>query len=264
MTTTAIKWTALILMIIDHIGGMIPGMPLWMRYLGRCAAPLFIFALVWGFHYTKSPKKYLLRLYLSGVGMGVIVLLLNLVFPRASTPMLANIFPTMLLIGTLICLKGRQWIDWILFAVAQYFCVLALTWLTVTLTSRGVVDGYVATVVANALFPSVIYTEGGIFFVVLGVLMDCWKEKPVCLTGGYLLCCFAAFLLSLDRENMPVVFDLLVRFSDYQWMMAGALLPMLLYNRRRGKENKRFFYLFYPGHLMLLHCIGWALERLGI
>jgi hypothetical protein len=34
-----------------------------------------------------------------------------------------------------------------------------------------------------------------------------------------------------------------------------ALIPIQLYNGERGKQNKIFFYLFYPGHLLLLFLI---------
>ena len=34
-----------------------------------------------------------------------------------------------------------------------------------------------------------------------------------------------------------------------------ALIPIQLYNGKRGKQNKYFFYLFYPAHLLLLFFI---------
>ncbi|WP_256205866.1 TraX family protein [Carnobacterium iners] len=34
-----------------------------------------------------------------------------------------------------------------------------------------------------------------------------------------------------------------------------SFIPIQLYNGKRGKQNKTFFYLFYPGHLILLFLI---------
>ncbi|MCA9765295.1 MAG: hypothetical protein KC455_02630 [Carnobacterium sp.] len=34
-----------------------------------------------------------------------------------------------------------------------------------------------------------------------------------------------------------------------------SFIPIQLYNGKRGKQNKAFFYLFYPGHLFLLYLI---------
>lgn len=69
MKIFTIKIIALILMLIDHIGEFFPDSPIWFRWLGRIAAPLFFYALAVGFQHTRNRKKYLLRLYLANVGM---------------------------------------------------------------------------------------------------------------------------------------------------------------------------------------------------
>lgn len=49
MSTSALKWTAFVLMVLDHLGEFFPGqIPLWFRYLGRMSAPLFLFCLAVG------------------------------------------------------------------------------------------------------------------------------------------------------------------------------------------------------------------------
>ena len=262
MSSFALKWLALMLMVIDHVGAFLPGMPLWMRYVGRCSAPLFLYTLVWGFHYTHNRGKYLMRLYLGSAAMGFVILGVNLLLPRYNELLTANIFSTLLLVGILVCMKDRHWLEWVLFFGLQYASLILIEWLVGKLVAYGVADAYLSTVVVCSVIPNVIYTEGGIFFVILGVVLDRWKNDPVGLTVSYLLCCGAAFLLTLDAAGMSPVLRELVRFPYYQWLMAGALLPMLLYNRRRGRGSKKFFYFFYPAHLVLLHCVGWVLERL--
>ena len=69
MTTSQLKYTALIFMTIDHIGAFIPGTPIWLHYIGRLAAPIFFFVAVEGIMHTVNRKKYLLRLYISSVLM---------------------------------------------------------------------------------------------------------------------------------------------------------------------------------------------------
>jgi len=261
MSSFALKWLALVLMVIDHVGAFLPDFPLWLRFVGRCSAPLFIFTLVWGFHYTHDRGKYLIRLYLGSAAMGCLMLVLNQLLPRYGSSMNANIFSTLFLIGTLICMKDRHWSDWLLFFAGQYITLMLVTWLSVKLVGVGVSSADSVSV-ANAFFPNVIYTEGGILFVVIGALIDRWKNQSLWLTIGYLACCFAAYLLSLERGAFTESLAILPQYAYYQWMMAGALLPMLLYNRKRGKGSKRFFYVFYPAHLALLHCLGWVLERI--
>lgn len=45
MTSTSLKVIALILMLLDHIGQFIPGTPLWLHWLGRLSAPVFMFCM---------------------------------------------------------------------------------------------------------------------------------------------------------------------------------------------------------------------------
>lgn len=72
MSTTAIKIIALIFMTIDHIGEFIPNTPIWLRYIGRLAYPLFAFSAAWGFYYTHDKKIYMKRLYKMSLLMCII------------------------------------------------------------------------------------------------------------------------------------------------------------------------------------------------
>lgn len=62
ITGMQLKILAIISMTIDHIGAVIFQDILWMRIVGRIAFPIYCFLLVEGFNYTKSRKKYLVRL----------------------------------------------------------------------------------------------------------------------------------------------------------------------------------------------------------
>lgn len=65
ISSTCLKWIALICMVFDHIAEFIPGMPIEFRWIGRIAAPIFVFCMVEGVKYTTNRKKYLLRLYIA-------------------------------------------------------------------------------------------------------------------------------------------------------------------------------------------------------
>ena len=71
MSTNSLKIFALICMVIDHIGEFFPQSPMWFRLIGRVSAPLFFYCSAWGFYYTSNRKKYLIRLYLSGILMSI-------------------------------------------------------------------------------------------------------------------------------------------------------------------------------------------------
>jgi len=78
MSTITLKIIAVIFMTIDHIGEFFPDTPIYLRWAGRLAYPIFAFCCVQGFLHTRNQKKYLLRLYAAGVLMGVILCITTL------------------------------------------------------------------------------------------------------------------------------------------------------------------------------------------
>ena len=71
MSAAALKWIALVLMLVDHIGEFFGGItPVWFRWLGRLSAPLFLFCLAKGLEKTRSRPRYLRRLWIGSVVMG--------------------------------------------------------------------------------------------------------------------------------------------------------------------------------------------------
>ena len=105
MTSTTIKILALILMLIDHIAVFIPGIPIWFHWIGRLSAPLFVYTMVWGLHYTHDRKKYLKRLYFFGAAMAVMNLILNNIVKNPYSPITNNIFVMFFLIGAIVSIK---------------------------------------------------------------------------------------------------------------------------------------------------------------
>ena len=100
ITGAALKWIAIVTMLIDHIGaayveplifgefGAYPetffGIDAWtfyriLRSIGRVAFPIFIFLMVEGFFYTRNRKKYAIRL-------GVFCLISEIPFDLAFQP----------------------------------------------------------------------------------------------------------------------------------------------------------------------------------
>nr|WP_242996453.1 TraX family protein [Clostridium indicum] len=52
-----LKILALIFIFLDHIAEFIPGVPIWLHWIGRVSAPIFFFCMVWGFNGTTSYLK---------------------------------------------------------------------------------------------------------------------------------------------------------------------------------------------------------------
>lgn len=67
INSTQLKIIALLTMLIDHIGLMLFPNLIIFRCIGRLSFPIYCFALVEGFFYTKDVKKYVLRIAIFAV-----------------------------------------------------------------------------------------------------------------------------------------------------------------------------------------------------
>jgi len=241
MSTFALKLTALVLMLLDHIGYYLvpplssPGLYLLLRTLGRGAYPLFLFCFAQGYAHTRSRKKYLLRLYLAGVFMAFFALWADTAFPTESGFGNHNIFVPMLLAGLVISTvetaqndrKKGLWMAGGIFALQlAYFIIGHMP--PFRSLSGDILTGFL---------PNLAVNEYGITFILLGVAMYFLRDKPGALAAAYLLFCAYQF-------SEPD--------SGIQFFMVLALPLILHYNGEKGPGMKWFFYIFYPLHTFWL------------
>lgn len=107
LDTFTLKMLAVVFMLLDHIYlyffAPSLGMSLILTCIGRVAYPLFLFCMVWGYHYTRNRKAYLLRLYLGSLFMTVFANAVNHYLPTDGLGYgNHNIFLSMFLVGVLI------------------------------------------------------------------------------------------------------------------------------------------------------------------
>ncbi|MEG1019853.1 MAG: TraX family protein, partial [Oscillospiraceae bacterium] len=172
MSATVLKLIALALMLGDHIAEFIPGAPIWLHWLGRISAPLFIFCMCEGFFHTHDRKKYLLRIYLCGVGMSLLDVALIAIVPKPYNMPVNNIFVTLAIISAIIGLiegfrarKRGTWKWLIAFLALQLVSIFACAY---AYMGTGIIGVLLFT---SALLPSIFYCEGGVFVVLLGVML---------------------------------------------------------------------------------------------
>lgn len=68
LTANQLKIIAMITMTCDHVGMQLFPQLLWLRMIGRLAMPIYAYMIAEGCRYTRSRKRYLLRL----AGMGAL------------------------------------------------------------------------------------------------------------------------------------------------------------------------------------------------
>lgn len=240
MSTFALKITALILMFLDHTGLYFEGAPVWFRWLGRASYPLFLFSMVWGYHYTRNRKKYLLRLYLMSIFMTGFMYFIKIRFNAVVDYGYHNIFLSMFLVGVLISTielfikdrkKGGILIGVIVLVQILYYMLPRFFPFLRSLSGDTL----------TGVIPNLAMNEYGLEFVALGVLMYFLKEQKDVFTAVYLIFCICQF-----SEEM------LAAGTATQWLMVLALPFMLSYNNQKGPGLKYLFYVFYPVHTFLL------------
>lgn len=210
---TVLKLIAMLTMVCDHVGDIFfPGAP-WMRVIGRIAMPIFAFCIAEGYHYTHDRRKYLLRL-------GVFAVISELPFDLAFS-------------------GGFDW------------------------THQNIMLTFFLAVLALILFD---YCCGS------GENKKALRFAAGCMP--VVAICIAAMLLGTDYTLFGIltvwVFHIARKLPHPFRALSGvglmallrtkgvylgtglAFIPLALYNGKKGKGLKWLFYVFYPGHLLIL------------
>ena len=213
---TSLKLIAMISMVFDHVGDMFFPDALWMRMIGRLAMPLFSFCIAEGYAHTGNKQRYLLR-------MGVFALISEIPFDLA--------------------FEGRVGLGHQNIMLTFFLSILALM-----LFDRIRGEG----------------KEHAAFKTLLGILCVCAVAVlALLLKADYtLFAVVAVFLFYVLRNRHPLLrcgvgvgFLALTRTVGYYRATGLSLIPLLLYNGKRGRGLKWLFYAFYPGHLLLLYLL---------
>ena len=228
---SALKWFAVLIMLVDHIGacllevfvlnyygvsplaGRIDNLYFWLsldsvlRGIGRAAFPIFCFLLVEGAVHTRSPRKYLLRLtsfaLISEIPFDLA--LHNQPFYWETQNVFFTLLAGLLVIQAFQRSPGQEWRG-----------MLALAVLGAAAELCG--------------------TDYGAIGVAVIAVMYLLRERF-----------WAASVLSLI---------LLVLLARIEIFSIPAFLILALYNGKRGRQPKYFFYVFYPVHLLILWAAG--------
>lgn len=255
-----IKMLALVLMVIDHIHyilGSQLGVPLCFTQIGRLSAPLFIYMTAQGMRHTSNPKKYVSRLYIASVLMGIGNQIVNTYMPHPmGYPIINNIFTTLFLI-TFYIYMGRNikanFIDKKTTKVILNIIAMAIPIAGSFIILAAMNGGQIKLMQAlMLLLPTPIFAEGGFMMVLMGIVFYMVGTSKIKLSVFYTI--FSMFILYVSSGGNFTYENLFL--INFQWLMVFSLPIMLLYNQQKGKSMKSFFYIFYPAHIYILLLIS--------
>lgn len=225
MSANILKIIAMVAMTIDHMGFLLFPEKGWMRIVGRIAFPIFSYFIAEGCRYTKNRRKYLAQIGLLGIGMQVVLFLVD-----------GSLYQSVFISFTLSILliyaidkakKEKQWKNWFFVIV----CFLSILFLCLGLPKI------------------LVQTDYDIDYNIVGILLPvaCYftKEKKK------RILVFALGLIALSAF-----------YGGIQWFCLLAVPLLGMYNGQRGKiALKRFFYLYYPAHMCVIYLIDILLSR---
>ena len=240
---STLKIIALISMLIDHVGAGIVewyvqqpelaaqtvtslnSLDMVLRAIGRIAFPIYCFLLTEGYLHTHNAWKYLARLAVFAVVSEVPFDLCF--FKTVYYPEYQNVFITLALGVLLMICFGyiERWQPRLPLALATFVkCLL-----------------YLVSLMAVCLAAECIKCD----YMSYGILTIC--VVYLCRRG----------MRTTDKRYMTLValgLSCLLILGELPALL--SLIPVALYNGRRGLKFKYLFYVFYPGHLLVLWLIG--------
>jgi hypothetical protein len=223
LTSNKLKIIAVIAMVFDHfIGGFIPAYDIYsiiLRIPGRIAAPIMCFMIAEGYKHTHNVKKYILRLFIFSL---ISHIPYNLYFGLRFFQATSVMWSLFLGLLALTIVKSDKYNVIIKAAAVLVCCFLSIR--------------------ANWNYLAVLW------IVAFGVFNGNFKKQA-----------FSLILIGLI-EIIPVylgvgpVIESCPHF--YRFGIYLALPILYLYNGEKGRSStflSKFFYYFYPLHLVLLY-----------
>ncbi len=222
---TMLKIIAMISMVFDHAGDIFfPGV-MWPRMIGRLAMPLFSFCIAEGYSHTSDKTRYLMRL-------GLFALISEIPFDLAFEKKI-NLTHQNIMLTFFISVLALMIYDRITDEKYRQ---------EKTYTIRVILG--VVVILAAAALALLLKADYTIFAVIAVFLFYVFRHKK-----------------HIIRCAIGTAFLALTRTMSFYSATGLSFIPLLMYNGKRGKGLKWLFYLFYPGHLLILYVLRLLLKK---
>ena len=223
LSNNQLKIIAIISMFLDHFGLYLFPNVIMFRILGRIALPIFAYMIAEGCLHTKNRVKYLLHLFILGLGCQIVFFIVS-----------NSIYQGILMTFS---------VSIILIYAIDYFLSKKniLSFLITFLTIATVI--FVAGILPTVWKKSGFNFDYGMLGIFLPVAIYYSKYK----------------LLKLLSLSIFIIF-MAIEFTTILLYSFLALPLLFLYNNERGKcKLKYLFYIFYPVHLVFIFLLKYLI-----
>lgn len=220
MSVFALKILAILAMSLDHIAAVFLSpinMPyLLMRGFGRIAFPIFCFLIVEGYYHTRDVKKYMIRL--AGFAL-VSEIPFDLCFYQ----------------------KPFYWQH------QNVFFTLAL----------GLITIYAIDEIKKRFSTSYIKALVLQFAVIILAMTTAWfLSTDYSMLGILIIIAFYVGHGNIIQIAISICIVTLYLGNTFQLYSLLALIPIYLYNGKKGPSMRYVFYVFYPAHMLILYVMS--------
>ena len=258
LSSTQIKTIALIAMTLDHIGTYCALFPLidrcqgLLHTIGRAAAPLFLFCMAQSIIHTHSKGRFLARMYFAAVATGIC----NTVVGSCLSISFTNIYHSFVWVIVITLFFDKAVEHWhsekrvksllIVMVVPSVVFATSIIQELINGSSGEYIDMF------GVFFQSIEKTEYSSVFIMLGVAWYYCKRKSHA--------CVILITLSIISFFTPTGLSQFSFICGEQWAIVLSVPIIALYNGKRGKNIKSFFYFYYPVHKYALAVVAKILD----
>ena len=233
INSNLLKILAMVFMLLDHMWAtIIPGNQ-WMTNIGRLAFPIFAFLVVEGFVHTSDFKKYIKRLFIFAI---ISEIPFNLIYTNSWIfPFHQNVLFTLLL--GLLCINEIDKIKnnkEIKIKIKSILKIILFLFVSII----GFVD----------------YGITGVLTIIIFYIFKDFKYAWI----GQLVSLILLYIVFFKGQSVIINIFNYEYFLPLQGIGILSLIPIWLYNGKRGKKNKiiqYMFYSFYPVHMLIIYLI---------
>ena len=225
-------------LIIDKI-------PIFMTYIGRLAAPIFMFCITVGFRYTKNIKRYILRVFIFALISQIPYILFMQAEEYASGFSKVDITPFYEISLNIMFTLG-------LGLVALYFYE--------KLKDKNIIIRLIP-IITTALIAHAIRTEGGytyiIYIFMFYVLRDLSILKKAFIWIFIIIICRLSLMYQLLQMTDNIASAMATLRLNILGVYVGVFFTFFFNNKKIIISNvfKYLMYWFYPVHLILLYSL---------
>ena len=256
--SNVLKIIAIVIMIIDHFAYyfryMLSTDVYWiLRMFGRIAMPIFVYLIVQGYFNTKNIYKYIFNLFIVATITQISYIVLGVVnsyyFPNYIVGInnYLNILYSFVFSLLFIYVIDNKIICRRIGKVANYILRVVIVVLLITIYINVKIDyDYRVPFISIGL-----YILEKLYIKYKEVLKDKYITSKII----YMFCLILIFYTSFYMQDSEVWFNITSLLS---------IIPIMLYNGKRGKNNKIIKYTFYaifPLQHIVLYLLGMLLMR---